>query len=270
MVEVAVNPKHRRHIELILNPEQGDGVLWQPGACLVVRATRSGQLLVEVTPSEAGGSRAATVKIETLTQGQPEIMSFDRAANDVDVERMNILGHVAGIGDVFVGPDEWIAGPHAPARIEGLSIMWPDKPEGIDILYSVQLARPHVVSGRKMALGDYAGTRGRALPIVGVTIELAGPGASAFQLVGEAAFLGAPLMRMSGRQISASGPTGREPLVGLKLRLDEAGAPMRAEYPTGKRRKTSGEVRMFRAAGASRRASKEREPLRDNGQFHLA
>jgi hypothetical protein len=269
-VEIAVNPKHRRHIELISNPEQRDGVLWQPGACLVIRAVRSGQLLVEVTPSEPGGSSAATVKLETLTQGQPEISSFDGKAMDVDVEGLNILGHVAGIGDVFVRPDEWIAGPHAPARIEGLSIVWPDKPRGIDIFYSVKLARPHVVSGRKMALGDYAGTRGRALPIVGVSIELAGPGASAFQLVGEAAFLGAPLSRMSGRQISASGPTGREPLVGLKLRLEERGTPLRREHATAKRRKSSGDVRIFRAAGANRRTGNELEPLVDNGQHHLA
>src|SRR3569832_2455200 len=205
-VEIAVNPKHRSHIELISNPEQSDGVLWQPGACLVIRAVRSGQLLVEVTPSEPGGSSAATVKLETLTQGQPEISSFDGKAMDVDVEGLNILGHVAGIGDVFVRPDEWITGPHAPARIEGLSIVWPDKPRGIDIFYSVKLARPHVVSGRKMALGDYAGTRGRALAIVGVTIELAGSKTTTNQQNKKTTFLGAPLSSMSGRQISASGP----------------------------------------------------------------
>jgi hypothetical protein len=271
-VEIAVNPRHRRHIELISNPERDDGVLWQPGACLVVRAKRAGQLFVEVTPSEAGGSSAATVKIETLTQGQPEVEAVDRTAVDMDFDigAFNILGHVAGIGDVYVRADEWIAGPNAPARIEGLSIVWPDKPEAIDIFYSVKLARPHAISGRRMASGDFAGTRGRALPIVGVTLELAGPGASGFRLVGEAAFLGAPVMRMSGKQISASGPTGREPLVGLKLRLDEVGPALVPQIPIGKRRRPSDEVRIFRAAGAGRRASQELEPLLGSGQSHLA
>jgi hypothetical protein len=218
-VEIMVNPKHRRDVELVLNPEQSEAVLWQPGAGLVVRATRPGQLLVEVTPSEVGGSTAATVKLESLTQGEPETTDWSQAPTEAGLEGLSILGHVAGIGDVVVRADEWIAGPQAPTRVEGLSIAWPDKPEGIDIVYSVKLARPHAASGRTIALGDYAGTRGRALPIVGVTIELSGPGAANFRLVGEAAFLGAPLLRMIGRRIAASGPTGREPLVRAAGRL---------------------------------------------------
>src|ERR1051326_4296614 len=140
-VEVVVNPKHQSNIELVLSPEHSKAVLWQPGACLVVRATRPGQLLVEVTPSEVGGSTDAIVKLETLTQGQPEGTGRDHAATDADLGGLSILGHVAGIGDVFARADEWIAGPQAPARIEGLSIAWPEKPEAIDILYSVKLAR---------------------------------------------------------------------------------------------------------------------------------
>lgn len=262
-VEIAVNPKHRRNIELVLDPEQSEAVLWKPGACLVVRAIRPGQLLVEVTPSEVGGSTAATVKLESLTQGEPETTSWSQTTTDEGFGGLSVLGHVAGIGDVLVQADEWIAGPQAPARVEGLSIVWPGKPEGIDIFYSVKLARPHAASGRTMGLGDYAGTRGRALPVIGVTIELSGPGAADFQLVGEAAFLGAPLLRMIGTRIAVSGPTGREPLVGIKLRLDEIGAPLQPELPTKKRSRDSGEVRVFRAVGS--RASTKMASFLDNG-----
>jgi hypothetical protein len=249
-VEIAVNSKHRKNIELVLSPEHDEAVLWQPGSCLVVRAHKPGQLLVDVTPSEVGGSTSATVKLESLTQGEPEIMNWSETATNTELHGLSILGHVAGIGDVFVGADEWIAGPQAPARIEGLMIEWPDKPAAIDILYSVKLARPHAASGRAMRLGNYAGTRGRALPIVGVTIELSGKGASDFQLVGEAAFLGSPLLRMMGRQISVSGPTGREPLVGFKLRLDGIGTPLQPEPTNLRRNKPTGSVRVFRSTRA--------------------
>jgi hypothetical protein len=262
-VEIEVGPKHRRHIELVLSPGHAEAVLWQPGACLAVRANKPGQLLIDVTPSEVGGSAAATVKLETLTQGEPEASSRSQRTADAGLEGLNVLGHVAGIGDVLVGADEWVAGPQAPARIEGLSIEWPDKPESVDILYSVKLARPHAASGRMMGLGDYAGTRGRALPIVGVTIELSGPGASDFQLVGEAAFLGSPLLRMIGRRISVAGTTGREPLVGFKLRLDGIGAPLQPGPSNLNRNKSSGDVRVFRATGA--RTSTRMESLLDNG-----
>ncbi len=239
-VEVLVNPKDEKHVEIISNPLHSEAVLWRPGACLVVRATRPGKLFVEVVPLDDDGSTAATVKVEMLSQGEmPEIRSAPSAIRNsvefgrgaaakagVDLERLKIVGHVAGIGDVAARTDEWLAGPSAPARIEGLSIVWPDKPDDLDIRYCVKLARPHAVSGQMMGLGVYAGTRGHALPIVGIRLEMSGAAASSFRLVSEAAFLGAPIARTSGKQIEMSGPTGREPLVGFRLRLDEINIPL--------------------------------------------
>lgn len=258
-VHVVVNPRHSKNIELILSPEHDDAMLWQPGSCLVVRASRPGQLFVEVIPIEDGGSRAATVKIETLSQGEaivPVRRGVDADVDDdidayADSGQLSLLGHVAGIGDVLARPDQWIAGPASPARIEGLSIDWPGKPDDIDIRYAVKLARPHTVSGRMMELGGYAGTRGRALPIVGITLELSGPGASDFRFAAEAAFLGAPVTRVTGNRIDVSGPTGREPLVGFRLRLDEINVPLQPlPGPVAAKARSSGRVRVFRSRAA--------------------
>lgn len=252
-VKIVVNPKYQRYIELVLSPGHKDAVLWQPGSCLVVRASKPGQLLVEVIPIDRGGSTAATVKIETLSQGEAVPTIRRQPAAEVDLGRLSLLGHVAGTGDVFARAGEWIAGPDAPARIEGLSIDWPGKPDDLDIRYSVNLARPHAVSGRLTELGGYAGTRGRALPILGVTIELTGSGAAGFQLSAEAAFLGSPLTRMTGRRVALSGPTGREPLVGFRLRLDEITMPLQPELAPVARAKSSGRVRVFRSRAAQSR-----------------
>ncbi|MGP8123660.1 MAG: hypothetical protein ACLP8B_24445 [Xanthobacteraceae bacterium] len=255
-IRILVNPKHRNNIELVLNPDHQDAVLWQPGSCLVVRATAPGQLFVEVTAIEDGGSTAASLKIETLSQGKAAVPARQpavaRSAGHVGVDprRLAVRGHVAGIGDVTVRADEWIAGPVAPARVEGISIDWPGKPDDIDIRYSVRLARPHAVSGQVMQLGDYAGTRGRALPIVGLTLELTGAGASGFRLTAEAVFLGAPVQRMSGAQVEMSGPTRREPLVGFRLRLDEVHAPLAPVRAPAIKTKASGRVRVFRSPAA--------------------
>jgi hypothetical protein len=260
-VEVLVNPKDEKHIEIISNPLHSEAALWQPGACLVVRAMRPGKLFVEVIPIDDDGSAAATVKVEMLSQGEmPEMRStlpatrsaveFGRSPNaksHIDLDRLKIIGHVAGIGDVTTGADEWVAGPSTPARIEGLSIAWPGKPDDLDIRYCVRLARPHAVSGRMMGLGAYAGTRGRALPIVGVRLEMSGPAASSFRLVSEAAFLGAPIARTSGKQIEMSGPTGREPLVGFRLRLDEIDIPLQPVLTPMTTAKSQGRMRVFRS-----------------------
>ena len=226
---------------------------------------RPGKLFVEVVPLDDDGSAAATVQVEMLSQGE---MSAARspapvtrgavdsgrgsgAKSAIDLDRLKIVGHVAGIGDVTARADEWVAGPSAPARIEGLSIVWPGKPDDLDIRYCVKLARPHAVSGRMMGLGAYAGTRGRALPIVGIRLEMSGAAASSFRLVSEAAFLGAPIARTSGKQIEMSGSTGREPLVGFRLRLDEIGIPLQpALTPPAVATvtaKSQGRMRVFRS-----------------------
>ena len=254
-VAVVVNPADEKNIELVLNPDHKAAVLWQPGSCLVVRARKPGKLQVDVIALDAGGSTAATVKIETLSQG--EAVAAAAHARRPPSDRVNdpgglrLLGHIAGIGDVQSGPDEWIAGPEAPARIEGLAIEWPDKPADLALHYAVKLSRPHDVSGRMMEVGGYAGTRGRALPIVGIALELSGPAATNYQLSVEAAFLSAPLRRSSGRQLDMSGPTGREPLVGFRLRVEEINIPLQpAQRPVARPKKPSGRVRVFRSRNA--------------------
>ena len=161
-VKTVVNPKYEKNIELVLSPDHADAVLWQPGSCLVVRASKPGQLFVEVIPVDMEGSTAATVKIETLSQGEiaAEIQRRPAAAK-VDFGRLGLLGHVAGSGDVFARADEWIAGPDAPARIEGLSIDWPDKPRDLDIRYSVKLAQQaHRRASLSSSKGASAGSDG--------------------------------------------------------------------------------------------------------------
>jgi hypothetical protein len=255
-IRILVNPKHTGCVELVLNPEHSDAVLWQPGSCLVVRATAPAQLFVEVIAIEEGGSTAATLKIETLSQGKATAPARKQAASrsvadsEIDLRRLTVRGHVAGIGDVTVRADEWIAGPVAPARVEGLSVDWPGKPDDVDIRYAVRLARPHAVSGKAMQLGDYAGTRGRALPIVGVSLELTGKAAVKFRLTAEAVFLGAPVQRVSGAQVEMAGPTRREPLVGFRLRLDEVNVPLQLAHAPAVKPKLSGRVRVFRSPAA--------------------
>jgi hypothetical protein len=266
-IEVLVNPKDEKHIEIISNPLHSDAVLREPGGCLVVRAMRPGKLFVEVIPIDDEGSTAATVKVEMLSQGElsearsalPTTRAVgsgsssgvkSKVASHVALDRIKIIGHVAGIGDVTARADEWVAGPSAPARIEGLSIVWPGRPDDLDIRYCVKLARPHAVSGRMMELGAYAGTRGRALPIVGIRLEMSGAAAAGFRLFSEAAFLGAPIARTSGKQIEMSGPTGREPLVGFRLRLDEIDIPLQPVLTPTATARSQGRVRVFRSRAA--------------------
>jgi hypothetical protein len=247
-VKVSVDPSRDNDILLVLHPDHADATLSQPGSCVVVMATRPGELVVEVTPSRRNGSSAATVKIEPLTQGAAEpAQPFEPTLAG---SGLRVLGHVAGIGGVFAGAQEWLAGPSAPSRIEGIAIEWPDKPKDLTLRYAVTTAKPQAVSGRMMELGTYAGTRGRALPVVGVALELTGPGASGFEICAEAIFLGSPQVRATGRRAALAGPTGREPLVGFRLHMKE----LKKQASSPRTSTPSGRVRVFRSKSQSTQA----------------
>lgn len=228
IVRLSSDPTQSQDIGFLLHPDQSEPVLWQPDTCMVVRALAPGKLSVEVLSAEEGGSTAATVRIEPLTQGNPAVPVAltvpARANSTADRNTFRILAHVTGLGDQFVKANEWIAGPAAPSRIEGIAIDWPDKPDGLEIRYAVKTAKPQAASGGPMSLGSFAGTRGKAMPVVGVMLEMYGPAATSLQFAFEAIFLGSPAKRISGKRVIATGPTGREPLVGLRLALEDVPA----------------------------------------------
>lgn len=251
-VTVAPDRASAQNISLLLHPDHNEAVLWQPNSGLVVRATAAAKLSVAVTPTQEGGSAAATVKIEPLSQSKTNASDMqEKRQNDLrsSVGNIRVLGHLSGIGDVHVNANEWIAGRSTPLRIEGISIEWPEKPQDLELHYAVRTAKPDTVSGRKMQLGSFAGTRGKAMPIVAVALEMSGPGATNFEFVVDAIFLASPAMRITGRHVVASGPTGREPLVGLRLGIEKVGGVPRphrkASSPKSKR--SDGKVRVFRS-----------------------
>jgi hypothetical protein len=247
-VKVLVGPQSGGGIGFVLHPDHADSVLRQPGSCLVVTASSPGQLVVEVTPSQRDGSSAATVKIEPLSQGDAVPLLRPTATQTFAGGGLRILAHVAGLGDISAAADEWLAGPEAPSRIEGLAVEWPAKPNGLHVNYSVKTARPQNTSDVMMELGEFAGTRGRALPIVGVVFELSGPAASSHHLVAEALFLGSARRRAAGRRVAMKGPTGREPLVGLRLQISAAIANSETVPPAAAVGRNGGRVRVFRSS----------------------
>jgi hypothetical protein len=276
IVRVAADASDSDEVELVLHPDAPAALLSEPGSCLVIRSESAATLTIEVSASKPGGSAAAVVKIEPLSQGEPrpELRGPSApAAGSFDSSGLQVQGHVAMIGDVSVGPDEWLAGPEAPSRIEGISIDWPNKPADLDVRYAVKLAKPHQASGRMMPLGSFAGTKGRALAVVGLVFEMSGPASANCQFAAEALFLGSPVMSATGKRLVLSGPSGREALVGLKLSFEEidhkdisskgspqksAGRPSAPPSSSAERpARSTGRVRVFRSRAKEDQASSD-------------
>lgn len=290
-VTVSLPADHAESIKVILPPGTDESVLWSPGACLVVRAAQNGSVDIAVTPAHANGSVAAKIQLVPISNnptGASAVETFSDAPSaapeDVDVSQLRIRGHVAGIGDVVVRPGEWIAGPSAPSRIEGLLLHWPNKPQSIDLQYKVAVGGPKPMQTPVVSAGTFAGTRGRALPLVGATLELCGQHSAKHQLEVEALFLGSPQMRMTGQRIVLSGPTGREPLVGLRVLLEEIGKSRVVVDDDERRRQKKRELRksqqnaaeapakapIVRRAQAARAADDRRKPMPPSDKAHPA
>jgi hypothetical protein len=224
-VQITPDQGSESSVELLLPPDAERAVLWSPGATVVARATSSGRLRLTVEAVQPGGSTSARIQVLALTN-DPKFMAGRRSSAPLDLSSFRLLGHVAGRGDVIVEADSWVGGPLAPSRIEGLAIQWPDKAQGLAFRYSVVVGGPRPVRGAFVEAGTFAGTRGRALPLTAVTLEISGLAANGQQLVVDSVFLGSPQIRAVGQRVVLSGPTGGEPLVGLRVRIDPVDQPI--------------------------------------------
>jgi hypothetical protein len=254
-VVLVPEPGQNEDIEIILPPDADQAVLWSPGGSLVVKAGRPGRLQVIVGSVQPEGSIAARVQLIPISNDPDGLAAHDVSA-PFDLSEFRILGHVAGLGDVSVGAGEWIAGPTKPARIEGLTIEWPNKPKNLNLRYAVRTPGQRPGMGPMVETGGFAGTRGRALPLVGAILEVAGAGAIGVQLSVEAVFLGSPLMRIVGERVVLSGPTGQEPLVGLRVDIEKSGnaksRPAERLLSSREKLKTAQKVEMKETVTAAR------------------
>ena len=188
-------------------------------AGLVARVTRDARLRVVVSASEPNGSTSAKLNLIPLLD-DPAGIKLRASRPPLDLSDFRVLGHVAGRGDVVVDSENWVAGPMSPARIEGIAVQWPNKPRDLVLRYSVRIGGQRPTATELVSVGDYAGSRGRALPLVGANFEIGGAGARGHQLLVDAIFLGSPQMRVTGQRAVITGPTGRETLVGLRVRVE--------------------------------------------------
>lgn len=204
---------------LIHDSDAARPVLTGPGSGLVVVVEKETDLRLTVVAGAPGGSLDAQLALERIvTSAEPPQAGQTPDAGGSE-RGPALIGHVARRGDIKVGNGTWICGPEAPMAIEGLQILWPDAPEGVDILLSAVIGTTTRRPQPPVRIGHFAGTRQKASPLVGLTLNLTGAATHLYTLTVEALFLGSPIVTKTGPYIELSGPTGMEPLVGLRLKV---------------------------------------------------
>jgi len=234
------SPVHDGKLEQLATPGTHGAVLRSAADCIVVSVTGgSVELLVSAYVAKAGdaipalrldqialgtalpapatraAAPAAAVPAPAPTPAPTAAPALARVPIKIGPHGISIIGHLEVSGDLVAGEGSTLGDPAAGRRIEGFQIMWPDKPEGVDLAYSISVES----AGKSPVVqtGKFVGTRNQARRITEVTFSLIGPNAGKYQLDGMAYFSGGYDMPVI-TGMTLAGPSGLEHLTALRLR----------------------------------------------------
>ena len=214
---------------LVSAPGEAFGVLSEPGKGLVVLAEQDGTLHIAIRASEENGSLQAALELTRIEAPRLSVAApagRQRAPLAPGASEFLIRAHVSLRGDLSAPRGDWLCGPALPGRIEGLDI----RGVGTDCPIEYQVATGGRTGGWSnwIPAGTYAGSRGKALPLIGLRLRLTEAAPADLVLRGEALFLGGSPLSRSGRDIEFTGPSPLDPLVGLKLDMARASQDARS------------------------------------------
>lgn len=227
-------PDSTGKVELIATPRTHGTVLRDGSDCIVVHIMDAPVefLVTAFLADETATVPALRVDRIALDEAVPVStgQTFEVAATGI-----SLIGHIERIGNALAGVGQLLGDPQSGLRLEGFQIAWPDKPEGVDIAYSVAVEGFGELP--QVSTGAFCGSRGAAHRVTGLTLTLVGPNAAQYQLLGVAHFSGGfQLPLRSG--VPLSGPSGLEHLTALGVvvvpkdaSLETAPAPAHAPPP---------------------------------------
>ncbi len=181
----------------------------------------------EPTDTSAANSSGATLSGEQRTEAERRLFdtpseAADRQARELGTE---ILLHIMGLGDRrFVEPG-WAGHPGSRRQIEAMSIRPREELEPSAIEFRV-----FAQEGRATAWvsnGNYAGTRGRQLPLTGFAVRPAPELRDRFDIVYEGCFFDGGVVGPKRNGEICTSPVANDPLEAVRVSIVErqSGAP---------------------------------------------
>jgi hypothetical protein len=218
-LSVATTPNSTGKIDTLI-ADPGHGMTLKDNTdCIVMRVGDApAELLIAAFSADAADAAITpTIKIDRIALlPLPDQIASPVIGSAARQNAFSILGHVERQGDVVVQDGELLGNPAANLRLEGIQVIWADKPEGVDLAYGVLVEGGAAVQVERT--GGFTGTRREGRRIVEATFALIGPNASNYGLEGNAYFSGGfQLPVKSG--VPLAGPSGLEHLSGLTLRV---------------------------------------------------
>ncbi len=160
----------------------GDGWMAGPDAAALVRVNGGpAQVLVTVYQSRDARQEAPKIQVLRLTGAQAAAVA---PAPSVPME---VAAHIYGLGDVTGRLGQWMGEPGSKRWIEGFALQPANGVPASDIEYQAVLGRGWLSPWAEG--GQFCGSRGMSLPILGLRARLRGPSAATHLLTVAASFV---------------------------------------------------------------------------------
>ena len=201
-----------------------DGWLSGGGDSALIRVTsESAQILITIY--QPVGSQEGAPKLRVLRLSENAAEGNAPAAVAATAVRKpltpltgnyDLIAHVQRTGDVGQSFGEWIGKPGSQMAVEGFSLTAPAGLEPGDITYQAVLGRGWLSPWNDA--GQFCGSRGMALPILGFKIKLSDAAAKRFTLSISASFLDGTKLNDLGSEDSVEAPS-LSPLEAFRIDL---------------------------------------------------
>lgn len=183
-----------------------DGWLNGDGDAALVRIrNHTGQVLVTVYQLPNLPDAAPRLKVQRLleeaTGPVAPVPAAAPAAPQAPAQPagpLDVVAHIQSRGDVGAGFGTWVGEPGSNNWIEGFSVHAPEGVDPADLSYQAVLGRGWLSPW--VDAGQYCGSRGMALPLLGLRVRLTDEAAERYTLSVEASFVGG----------AAAGPVGND------------------------------------------------------------
>lgn len=177
-IRVSLPPEPSPHVEIAgFRP---DGWLAAGDAALVRVRQGAAQILVTIYQQAASEAAPKLQVRQLLGEAQAPQPPEPRA------EKFDLMAHVQGSGDIGARFGAWIGEPGSGSWIEGFALAPLEGFPPADLSYQAVLGRGWLSPW--VEAGQYCGSRGMALPLLGLRIRLQGAAAEAFELAASASF----------------------------------------------------------------------------------
>jgi hypothetical protein len=219
-VRVSLPPVGAQHVEIA--GFRADGWLNADGDAALVRVRKGpAQVLVTIYQMPNQPDAAPKLQVRQLLAGN-EMPAPAEAAAPVAPEapeapvRVDLMAHIQSRGDIGTKFGEWLGERGSNNWIEGFALNAPEGFDVADLSYQAVLGRGWLSPW--VEAGQYCGSRGMALPLLGLRVRLNGKMAEAFEIVCSATFVGGTSAGPVGNDETCEGDT-LAPLEAIQITL---------------------------------------------------